>query len=361
MARQNINIGTNANDGTGDTLRTTGNKINSNFVELYQVLGGDSDLLFSNVRLGNNQITFEGLNVNDFETTLTSAEPTKDNTITLPDSTGEVIISTADQRLYKKHLYDTKIDGDLRLHGVSGTGYYKITYEGQVDSGSDLNVNFPSLTDSDTLVFENHTQTISNKRLISSTLRNPRIGSVVNDSAGNPILGLPTTASAVNYVQVQGGITGNPTYLRSTGSDTNVELHIQAKGAGTIVLSNALRLSGNDYPTNNTISLNDNVILFTGTSGTNTYTLPRGTARNNMVAYLCNTGGSVARVKVDSDGGGSSYFGHTGYNAFTIQPKASIQAIYTTETTGGSNEGWYLVGLDSAGGLGDRVILTTYP
>ena len=34
MARQNINVGSNANDGTGDTLRTTGNKINSNFVKI---------------------------------------------------------------------------------------------------------------------------------------------------------------------------------------------------------------------------------------------------------------------------------------------------------------------------------------
>lgn len=361
MARQNINVGTNANDGTGDTLRTTGNKINSNFVELYQVLGGDSDLLFSNVRLGNNQITFEGLNVNNFQTTITAAEPTKDNTITLPDSTGDVVITTAEQELYKKHLYDTKIDGDLRLHGVSGTGYYKVTYEGQVDSGSDLNVNFPALTDSDTLVFESHTQTISNKTLLSSSLRNPRIGSVVNDSAGNPILGLPTTVSAVNYVQIKGATSGNPAFLTATGSDTNVQLNISAKGTGSVVFDNAVRLPANDYPTNSTLSLDDNIILFTGTSGINTYTLPRGNTRNNMIAYLCNTGASVARVKVDSDGFGTTYFGHTGYNAFTIQPKASIQAIYTTETTGGSNEGWYLVGLDSAGGLGTRVILTTYP
>ena len=246
MARQNINVGTNANDGTGDTLRTTGNKINSNFVELYQVLGGDSDLLFSNVRLGNNQITFEGLNVNNFQTTITSAEPTKDNTITLPDSTGDVVITTAEQELYKKHLYDTKIDGDLRLHGVSGTGYYKVTYEGQVDSGSDLNVNFPALTDSDTLVFESHTQTISNKTLLSSSLRNPRIGSVVNDSAGNPILGLPTTVSAVNYVQIKGATSGNPAFLTATGSDTNVQLNISAKGTGSVVFDNAVRLPAND-------------------------------------------------------------------------------------------------------------------
>ena len=40
MARQTINIGTAANDGTGDPLRTAFDKINDNFVELY---GSDDD------------------------------------------------------------------------------------------------------------------------------------------------------------------------------------------------------------------------------------------------------------------------------------------------------------------------------
>ena len=41
MARQNINIGSSANDGTGDLLRTAFDKINDNFVELY---GTDNDI-----------------------------------------------------------------------------------------------------------------------------------------------------------------------------------------------------------------------------------------------------------------------------------------------------------------------------
>ena len=35
MARQNIGIGAAPNDGTGDTLRVGGDKINDNFIELY--------------------------------------------------------------------------------------------------------------------------------------------------------------------------------------------------------------------------------------------------------------------------------------------------------------------------------------
>ena len=35
MAQQTINIGSSANDGTGDPLRTAFDKINDNFSELY--------------------------------------------------------------------------------------------------------------------------------------------------------------------------------------------------------------------------------------------------------------------------------------------------------------------------------------
>lgn len=56
MARQIINIGTNANDGTGDPLRTAFDKINDNFVELY---GADNNLntLDANLDVNNYVIT----------------------------------------------------------------------------------------------------------------------------------------------------------------------------------------------------------------------------------------------------------------------------------------------------------------
>lgn len=39
MGRQNIGIGTTANDGTGDVLRDAMDKTNDNFIEVYNVLG----------------------------------------------------------------------------------------------------------------------------------------------------------------------------------------------------------------------------------------------------------------------------------------------------------------------------------
>ena len=42
MAKQTLNRGTPANDGTGDSLRVAAQKINENFTELYAKFGGDS-------------------------------------------------------------------------------------------------------------------------------------------------------------------------------------------------------------------------------------------------------------------------------------------------------------------------------
>lgn len=47
MAKQTINIGTTANDGTGDTLRDGADKINDNINELYTLLGDGSTLSIS--------------------------------------------------------------------------------------------------------------------------------------------------------------------------------------------------------------------------------------------------------------------------------------------------------------------------
>tara|TARA_B100000035_G_scaffold314246_1_gene329994 strand:- start:1004 stop:2224 length:1221 start_codon:yes stop_codon:yes gene_type:complete len=44
MAKQSLNIGTVANDGTGDTLRSGGDKINDNFNEIYAAIGNGTTI-----------------------------------------------------------------------------------------------------------------------------------------------------------------------------------------------------------------------------------------------------------------------------------------------------------------------------
>ena len=44
MALQTVNIGSEADDGTGDNLRDGGDKINDNFLEIYTKFGDPTDL-----------------------------------------------------------------------------------------------------------------------------------------------------------------------------------------------------------------------------------------------------------------------------------------------------------------------------
>jgi len=98
MGKQTINVGTTGNDGTGDDLRTAGNKINDNFTELYsdvrtlQVTTGATGTNLG-VTFDSNEIIFEGT-ADSFETTLSVINPTKDNTINLPDSSGTLVLDT---------------------------------------------------------------------------------------------------------------------------------------------------------------------------------------------------------------------------------------------------------------------------
>ena len=55
MAQQSINVGTSANDGTGDPLRTAFNKINSNFTELYGTSAFDTQVTISGNSISANE------------------------------------------------------------------------------------------------------------------------------------------------------------------------------------------------------------------------------------------------------------------------------------------------------------------
>jgi len=126
MAYQALGLGSSANDGTGDDLRTGGDKINDNFVEIYTKLGNGSTLTsdtvalltatqtltnktltaptVSGLSLSDSSIVIEGSSADANETTLTVTNPTADRTITLPDATGTVSLVGAAETLVGKTL-----------------------------------------------------------------------------------------------------------------------------------------------------------------------------------------------------------------------------------------------------------------
>ena len=63
MARLGINTGTAANDGTGDTLLVAGGKVNSNFSEIYNIIGDGTNTfvgVVTQITAGNNLVTVGG-------------------------------------------------------------------------------------------------------------------------------------------------------------------------------------------------------------------------------------------------------------------------------------------------------------
>lgn len=328
MTRQNISTGTTANDGTGDTLRSAGQKINQNFIELYQKLGGDSDVLSTGITFENGFIVFEGSTIDAFQSTVTVTNPTKDNTLIFPDSSGEIIISSAEQDLYRKHLYNTKVDGDFRLHGVSGTGYYLFKYEGAVDSGEDLIINFPALQDSDTLLFADHAATLTNKTLTTPNITSPRISSTINDANGAELMKLTATASAANEITLANAAVGGKPTVSASGTDTNVTMKLAGKGIGSVEIAKAayststITANGAASPTTTYIICNKATAL--------SVSLANGTV-NGEYKIFTNKGAGVATITPASFAQGTS---------FALAQYEGCQVIWD-----GTN--WYLVGNQS--------------
>ena len=105
MAQITLNVGSNANDGTGDTLRTAMQNVNTMFTEVY-----GSDLF-------NEGITISGNNI--------SADRTNDDLVLRPSGTGTVAIAdlTVDSNinLTDNEIKTTVSNSDLVL-SASGTG-----------------------------------------------------------------------------------------------------------------------------------------------------------------------------------------------------------------------------------------------
>ena len=135
MARLDINVGTNANDGTGDDLRTAMVKINTNFTELYAETLVDSGISISGNTISSNRsdddIVFEPSGVGAVRF---PAVTINDNAITGTRSNENLTISASGT--------GNLILGALRLNGttVSSDDSSKITLAESVDITGTLNV-----------------------------------------------------------------------------------------------------------------------------------------------------------------------------------------------------------------------------
>ena len=283
MARQTINIGTNANDGTGDPLRTAFDKINDNFAELY----GDGDAstileqdtapkLSANLDVNNNLITTDVTNGNVSiqpngtgnislaaiqvqGTTLSSTDSTTINineglivdgttavsgalssATSLALASGATVTGIADednmssnsatllatQQSIKAYV-DAQITAEDLDFSADDSTVLSIDLDSEVlhfagGTGISTSVSNNTVThavDTGTVVTKTDTQTLTNKTLTSPTISSPTITGVAL-----------TTSLTTNDITTNG---------------SNANLTLDPQGSGTIELAAATNITGN--------------------------------------------------------------------------------------------------------------------
>lgn len=345
MTRQPINIGTTANDGTGDTLRTAGDKINDNFTELYTILGGHADTPMTGVSFDSAGIIFEGTLADAHETFIRGGNPSTDIRIDLPTLSGTLIVDSGGQTIKGKTLDSaTSMINPYFQDSAAAVSKYQIEPGALQASHA---VSLPVITAADQFTFNSVAQTISNKTLADPIIQNPIIHGGIEDSAGQELINLFSTSSAVNELRIQNAATAtmsaNPApgpKLSVSGDDTHINMILETKGNGTVAFLDPQRLGNETLTSSTAISVNVPLTIINA-GGATSMTMGDGYGIGHVKSLL-NKGAGRSTITPSNLAGSKT--------TIALNQYASIDCVWE-----GSN--WYVRGLDSADGHGNLVIL----
>ena len=280
MAREIINIGTNANDGTGDDLRLAMQKVNSNFQELFasnELEEDTSPKLAGNLDVQNYTIT---TNITNGDITLS------------PNGTGSV--NLGDIRIRDNHIEGTRSNEDLIIN-PSGTGSLRIegalTVNGAVTSvgnftASNLITNTISSDDSGTIHINDgleifgtlNANTIDTNFISSSDSSHIQFGNGINVagrvSADTLDVNTIYSGDSTSVVIDDGLIVNGTTRISGftfPGSDGTAGQVIQTDGAGNLSFVSLGAGGGGSVTfrddTSTAISVTTNTFTFSGAQG----------------------------------------------------------------------------------------------
>ena len=214
MAQTTINVGTNANDGTGDDLRTAMVYINNNFTELY----GASPLA--------SQITIAGNKI--------SANASNADLVLEASGTGAIVLPAI--TINDNNITGTRSNEDLNISS-SGTGNIvigAITINGTTISSADSsainfaesNITLGSINISGNVITSTDSTTIS-------------FGGETLSGVANPTQA--TDVATKDYVDNSSNVFGNLEIVGNTikNTVTNNDLTIQTVGTGVVVIDDA--------------------------------------------------------------------------------------------------------------------------
>jgi hypothetical protein len=326
MSRQNINIGATANDGTGDTLRAAGLKINQNFAELYEKFGGDSGYTTALVAINGESVVFEGSTANGTTTSLKAENPTANRIATIPNATGAVVLDTHTQTLTNKTL-TAPVISNMDYKDQSGSYVYNVV-PGTLSASTNLRI--PALTDSDTFTVLDASQTLNNKTLNSPVLVTPNVITSINDVNGAEMFKFTAVPSAVNEITVTNNASGGHPGFAATGTNTNINLEFEAKGTGSINLKTKVTVGNQTMTVDGAVSLLKPLTMFSA-SAPLAATMANGTITGEL-KYFLNTGSGTVTITPTSMGGSTSTIVLAQHEAATATWTGSVWYLLSKQT-----------------------------
>lgn len=293
MAQQTLNVGSNANDGTGDTLRVAMTKVNDMFTELYLSALAGGDLNFSG-----NEI---------------SATRSNDDLVLKPSGTGGIVFPAI--TINDNNIEGTRSNDNINIkpNGTGSVVFGAIKIAGTSISSDDstaINVNDNLIVDGNATV--TGTSTFSGAVSLQSTLAVPSALTTLST------LTVTGTTSLVGTTTID-NITLNDSTI---GTSSNADLNLTPGGTGTVNISN-LTIDSN-------INITDNNIKTTQ-SNSDLVLTPAGT-------------GSVVVAKADMNSGviDNTVIGGTTpaagtFTTVTANSSATVDAVRITDNTVSAN------------------------
>ena len=306
MAQQTLNVGSNANDGTGDTLRVAMTKVNDMFTELYlsPLTGGDlsfsgneisatrsnEDLVFK--PSGTGGIAFPAITINDNNIEGTRSN---DNINIKPNGTGSVVfgaIKIAGTSLSSDDSTVLNINDNLVVDGTATMD--SITIGGTLSAGSGST--FGNLTLADGSITDSSGDiSFGNENLTTTGTLNVSGLSTLSTLTVTGTTGLVGTTTIDN-------ITLNDSTI---GTSSNADLNLTPGGTGTVNISN-LTIDSNINITDNRITTTQsNSDLVVSPAGTGSVVIAKadinsGTIDNTVIGGTTPVAGTFTTLSTTS-------------------------------------------------------------
>jgi hypothetical protein len=259
MTQQTIFTGTVANDGTGDTPRQAGTKINANFTELY--------------------VSVEGL-------------PDSAQVISLIQDSDIIMSGTNDiytNKIYFKNIYDSNA---VLPSATTYEGMFALTEDDNrakfATDGNWYNLIDSALVTSGTYIMQMNGGTIQD-----AILQSPVLNGLIYDSSSNEVIKLSSVAgSPANNINISNSIAGQNPTISTEGDDTNIGITLDPKGSGAITNNGRLVYSAEelgDGDDGSTLDANKCLHII-DVSGSRSFTLADGTTTGEVKRIINKSG-----------------------------------------------------------------------